>query len=549
MNKLCFFYNCFLIFILLFIFSSCSRQKEVKDIMTQAENIVEQQPDSALRLLNAVLLPEDLDKSRLNKYYLLLIQAKDKAIKDITFDTIIFAVKDYYLQKQDYPNAAMAAYYCGRLWDERDVMNEAVKAYMEAENLADKTNNYNLKGLIQSNLGILHRKHSSYGKAIEFLKNAVGLYDKAKNYKNEIVTLRTIGDCFGLSSKMDSTFFYYNEGMKLAVLHNMPKQQSEIKASMGITYREQGLYEKAKQLFQEALALPCDSVEQARILLNIAQVYDLENNTDSVNFYLDKALALHISNPGMIHFSYFLKSKIEEKNKRYQEALNSYKEYYNYTTKVFSSEKNNELLEVQGKYDYEKLKNAKNQLIIKQQKAVIFLALTLLAAGVIIFLYYRKYDRNKRLLWESELKIESLQRMADNFSNEKNSFRDVLLEQFDILRKTALIQNILNQSEQSSVSGQKLLKKFNQIVYGQDALNWNKLYQTMNTLEDGFYEKIKAEFPQWNETEFRIFCLTHANQFNDNEIAIILDKTVPMIRKMRNKIRKDMGTPRYYRGL
>ena len=540
MKNICNFSICLLISSLVIIGFGCSRQEGTKDILVQAESIVEQQPDSALRMLQSVLFPENLDQSRLNKYNLLLIEAKDKDYKDITSDTIIFAVKHYYLQKKDYPNAAMAAYYCGRLWHERnDNMEEAVKAYTEAEKLADKTDNDNLKGLIQANLGIFHRYHSSYGKAIVFAKNAVEWYDKAKNYRNEIGMLRLIGDCFVYSKQSDSSLYYENESLKLAVLHNMPKQQSDIKMSMGVTYQEQGNYEQAIKLFHEAFVLPSDSVEHAKMLLNIAQVYALENNTDSVNYYLDKASALHISNPWLIRSSYLLKSQIAEKNNQYQEALNDYKEYYNYTEKVWDNSKNNQLLEVQGKYDYEKLKNVENQAIIKKQRAVNILAIALLAAGIIIFLYYRRSAKNKRLLLESEQKIEVFQRMADNFSNEKNSFRHTLLEQFDILKKTVLINNELSDKEKEN--GAKLLHKFNQIVYGQDTFNWDKFYVAMNKLKNGFYDKIKVNFPQWTEIEFRVFCLTNEDQFRDKEIAIILNKSVLMIRKIRNKIRKDMG--------
>ena len=320
MDKSFYSFRYVVILILLFTGYSCSRQERTQDILVQAENIIEQQPDSALRLLNSILFPENLDKSKFNKYNLLQIEAKDKDYKDITSDTIIFATKNYYVQKKDYSNAAVAAYYCGRLWHERNNVSEAVKAYMEAENLAEKIDNDNLKGLIHSNLGILHRYHSSYEKAIELFKNAVELYDKAKNYKNEINSLIMIGDCFLFSKKIDSAYYYYNESLNLAVLHNMFKQQSDVKNSLGVMYREQGNYEQSKILFHEAFAIQNDSVEQARILLNIAKVYALENNVDSVNFYLDKAIALNISNLWLIRTSYLLKSEISEKNNRYQEA-------------------------------------------------------------------------------------------------------------------------------------------------------------------------------------------------------------------------------------
>jgi len=537
-------FNGLLIFVLAHTCFSCSRQPEANGRLAQAESIVEQQPDSALRLLQSVLFPENLDKSRFNKYNLLLLEAKDKDYKDITSDTIIFAVKDYYLQKKDYSNAAMATYYCGRLWHERNNMEEAVKAYMEAENLAGKTDNNNLKGLIQSNLGILHRYHSSYDKAIVFAKNAVRFYDKAKNYKNEISTQVLIGICFMLKNQIDSSFYYYNESLKLAVLHNMQKLQSDVKENIGLEYREQGYYDKAKQLFHEALALPNDSLEQARILLNIAQVYGLENNSDSVNFYLNKALALHISDPWIVRSSYLLKYTIAEKNSQFQEALNDYKEYYNYTIKVFDSAKNNQLLEVQGKYDYEKLKNVDSQLIINQLIVVIILAFALIAAGIVIFIYYWRYAKNKNLLLESEQKIENLQQMANDSSNDKNSSRHILLEHFNILRKAALIETELNDSEKKS--GAYLLHKFNQIVYGQDAFDWNTFYESINTLQNGFYDKVRAEYPKWNETEFRVFCLTYENQFRDKEIAIILNRSVQMIRKVRNTIKKDVIDSEYH---
>jgi hypothetical protein len=67
----------------------------------------------------------------------------------------------------------------------------------------------------------------------------------------------------------------------------------------------------------------------------------------------------------------------------------------------------------------------------------------------------------------------------------------------------------------------------------------------MNILQNGFYDKIKEKYPHWNETEFRVFCLTCEPQFDDTIIAVVLDTTIPMVRKIRNKVRKDMGIPKY----
>ena len=541
MKKLNYPFSYLLISLSLITAYSCSRQKGANAIIVQAESIVEQQPDSALRLLNTVLFPEDLSKSLFNKYNLLLLEAKDKSYNDITSDTVIFAVKAYYAGKKDYPNAAKAAFYCGRVRHEQDNMDEAARAYMEADDIAGKTDNYNLKGLIQANLGILNYDHSSYDKAIELNKNAIAMYDKAKNYKNKIISLRTIGDCFLLNNKIDSAFQYYNESLILADSCKMTELQSDIKNSMGVAYREQASYKQAKKLFIEALALSNDSVEQARILLNIAQAYVHEDRTDSANFYFDKALAFSISDPALMRFSYLLRSKLAEKNDRYSEALNDYKEYYRYTAKVFDNEKNNKLLEVQGKYDYEKLKNAQNRLIIKQQSAGIILFLSLLAAGIVIYIFYRKSVRNKYLLAESEQKIESLQKTSDIFSKKNQGFHKVLLKQVGILKKTALLGIEFSQSQREEEK--RILDRMNRIVYEKNTWDWDQLYQAMNEARNGLYERIRIKYPQLNEMEFRICCLTCEKNFPDKEIEKITGVDINSIHRMRPGLRKKLGMP------
>ena len=88
------------------------------------------------------------------------------------------------------------------------------------------------------------------------------------------------------------------------------------------------------------------------------------------------------------------------------------------------------------------------------------------------------------------------------------------------------------------------MKKFNKIVYGQNTLDWDKLYQLMNNHQNDLYKKVKEKYPQLTETEFRILCLSCENT-NDTEIAIMLDKTIPMVRKIRNEIRTKLKMPKY----
>jgi tetratricopeptide (TPR) repeat protein len=519
---------------------SCTRQmKNAKEILNEAEYIIEQQPDSAFRLLNTIFFPEELSKTQYNRYVLLMMQAKDKSYRDITSDTLIFTVRNYYEVKNDFLNTAIAAYYCGRVLQEQDNETKAIEAYLQALEFADKTNDYNLKGLIHGNLAILDREHYSYPKAIEESKQAAEMFKKAHNYKNEISSIKKIGDCFLLEEQSDSAFYYYNESMKLADHYQISDLQSGVRNSMGVAYRQKENYGQAKMFFVEALSFPVDSVEQARILLNIAKVYSLENNIDSVELYLNQAKSFQIQDASLIRSLNFLLSEINEKNGRYQEALKYYKEYYNYTLRVFDSEKNNKLLEIQEKYDFEKLKNEKTQLTILYRKTEQFFILVLFLVCTFIIIVYRRFRRDKRILREIQWKIAVLQKKADDFSFEKQAS----LQYYEAMKQAIRMENTTPEKDKKDKNG--VVKKINNIIFGKDNLYWDKLYFVINYLSDGFYDKVRNRYPELNEKEFEVACLTCEPDFDDDEISLITGQKYNMVHRRRTDLRRKLGIENY----
>lgn len=86
---------------MILIISSCRRNStDAREILTKLEQIVEQKPDSVLLILDSIIDPYILNKEDNNKFLLLQIQAKDKSYKDISSDTLLFQVKDYYLKRK-----------------------------------------------------------------------------------------------------------------------------------------------------------------------------------------------------------------------------------------------------------------------------------------------------------------------------------------------------------------------------------------------------------------------------------------------------------------
>ena len=75
-----------------------------------------------------------------------------------------------------------------------------------------------------------------------------------------------------------------------------------------------------------------------------------------------------------------------------------------------------------------------------------------------------------------------------------------------------------------------------------DKILSDSLYEVMNDLHNGFFERLRDKFSDLNEDEFRICCLTYA-KFDSMEISIIMGLSVNTIQMKRSSIRKKLGIP------
>lgn len=526
--------------------SVCNPKSDnAEQYLERAENIIEANPNKALSLLDSIIIPENLKKEQYNDFLLLQIKAKDKANKDISKDTIIFEVKNYFIKNNNSYKIAMASFYSGRVLEMQKKYKEAMSTYIEAESYANKVSgNEYLKGLIQSYIGYLYYNQLLQDEALVRFKQAAEYFNKADNYKNEAYSFRDIGNSFFLKKEVDSAFLYYKRGLEIAESTKDSTILSNIRLNIGLILKKQEEYTKSKEYFKEAIPYATNPTTKAKIYSSIAQVFQIENNKDSAIVYFQKSLGSLDENAESFFKSriYESLSSIEETRSNYKKAL-EYNKNYSYSLKnTFDENENQIILDIQKKYNYELVKNTNNKLLIQRQFLFIILLGLGLAIVVIIFLFHNKNLKKERDLLDAEQKINQLNQMAKSYDKKEDSFRSKLLHHFDILKKSALLEGFLREDEKKH--GQKLLKKFNEIVYNQASLDWNLLYQTMNELHNGYFDSLRTAFPQLDESEFRICCLIYSD-FTNAEIAIIMEQSINTITAKRSSIRKKIGVKDY----
>jgi len=536
-DKICIFF-----FATLFILISCKdTNKRVDRILDKATMLVQDYPDSALAVLDSILLIEKISEKQYNTYILLQTQAKDKADKDIASDSLIFNAKKYFLKHDDIPELALSTFFCGRVLHSRGAHKEAIIEYLKS---LEYPIDDNLKGLIHANIGYAHYNHLTLDDAEKHYKKAIEMFKKSGNIKNEAYSNSYIGNIFLLKEINDSAFFYYNKAIDIAKQSDDLSIQIKLMQNIGIAYFKDKQYGLAKEYLKKSYNETEDNMNKAKILLSLGQITYEENKIDSALFYLnsvDEKIMHSNDNYTKTSLYYFL-SSINEDKANYKLAHHYNKLSIQAYEKLIEEKEVKSIQEYEKKYNYEVLKNRHSELQIQKQYLIMAIFFILAISSLIIAYFYSNIKKKRKSLDEAKLKIDNFQDMAKTFDEKENTFRTKLLEHFNILKKSALLKGFLSEDEKTR--NKKLLKKFNEIVYNQDSLDWNKLYQTMNDLHNNLLGRIRENYPQLDETEFRICCMIYSN-FSNEEISIILGIANNSVSKKRSSIRKKLGIEEY----
>jgi len=171
---------------------SCSNpQPQATILLTQAEQLMDSHPDSAILLIDSIFYPgKSFSKKDYMRYWVARVQARYKNHLPVKEDTLIFAAKDYFTAHGRNPKqAALACFYSGCVCRERGDFQQAMQHYKDAGTFASKTNDVEMKGLIQYNIGDLLATQGLYSKALHNYQQAEDFYTQSPNKAKEKQTL------------------------------------------------------------------------------------------------------------------------------------------------------------------------------------------------------------------------------------------------------------------------------------------------------------------------------------------------------------------------
>jgi len=400
--------NIILLTAILLTTGSCDRRGAVWGKLNLADSLMDSKPDSALMVLEGIPASKVKGKEVSARYALLKSMALDKNCIDTTTFDILQPAIDYYIKHGSPDEQLRTYYYQGRIYQNQGDDDSAMQSFMNGSDLGGSITDTLLLAHTLVAQGTLYYKQYKTGDFIHNNEEAAKLYGaigknilEIKSYTNALDGYIMMDD----KSAADSIL-----SICVSLVQKNPAGEAYLFPSLLSYTINLGSPQEIKEFLSEYqnIELTTDDV------MIIAQGYSKIGEYDKATALLSE---INLSESTWDSLKYAsVKIDILEKQGKYEQALNLYKDYSAMLERYQKELLSQDLLFSDKKHQLE----MKSLMEIRDKDRIIGLTLCCIFVLAILvgWQYYRGYlGRTKRVLAEKE--NENLKLEQDNLRKEK----------------------------------------------------------------------------------------------------------------------------------
>lgn len=385
---------------------SCHEDSDnLNSTFSQIEKCMDTYPDSALNLLRAIPHPENLTGKAQADYALLMTQAMDKNYIKFNSDSLITVALNYYTVDQREPAMyAKVQFYHGRVMLELDRQEDALKSFLFAKRFYDSIKEYKMLALISEEIGIINRKQKAYDYALSNFRESLIIHNHLKDSIGIVGASQNIARVYLFKNEWDSCFFYFNQALDIAK-QKVYISESSILQELGVLYRQKGDLVKSESYF--LLSLKRETNEDLLYLgyLSLGYLYLQMCDWDKAREFLVKST--YCPKLETQKNAYNCLYWLEKDQGRFKNAIEYVEKVDSINTVIKEQNSQAFILDLQKKYENEKLQRENLQMRIKYSNIIGAGALVILFVSSFMYYYYLKNKRNKKKFAEIEWQIRS----------------------------------------------------------------------------------------------------------------------------------------------
>ena len=561
--------------------------------LAKAEAIMYRYPDSALHILQGIQPDNPSDNEQYATWALLMTQAQYKNQIEQS-DSLINIAYSYFINQDNAQRKALALYYKGILCHESHHAEDALSFYLEATTEIEKTNDYQLGFLINSEIGLmyLYRKLNDY--AMEYFEKAHHNAELSNNQTYIAFSFIYIARAFSQKKQYNKAIEYYEKAIKIGQVNNYPTILASAMNETSFLFLKTGDNKKALQYAKDCIKIK----KTDQRIFSLGDTYRYLKMYDSAYFYLNQAcLSPNIHTARSAYQALYY---ISQEEKDYKKAVEYSNKLWFYQDSIGKTDRNKALIEMQEKYDQQKTINENNLSQIKKDRIIrnVLIALIILSFIIAItnYLYQRKIvsqkqeilekeekiryftmkihenetliNRNKMRIEELTIQMEGSQEIKEQWK-EQNKIRQEIQQQNEMLKlENNKLQNHISNYAQSLKEKSKELEAMehlseenqylhkreaflcNQLINQTELFNklkttkyiddqlWQEIKEKIDLLFDNYTKRLYHQIPSLTDGDIQICCLIKL-RFSNGDIAnmLAISPTSVSKRKLRLKER------------
>ena len=561
--------------------------------LAKAEAIMYRYPDSALHILQGIQPDIPSENEQYATWALLMTQAQYKNQIEQS-DSLINIAYSYFINQDNAQRKALALYYKGILCHESHHAEDALSFYLEATTEIEKTNDYQLGFLINSEIGLmyLYRKLNDY--AMEYFEKAHHNAELSNNQTYIAFSFIYIARAFSQKKQYNKAIEYYEKAIKIGQVNNYPTILASAMNETSFLFLKTGENKKALQYAKDCIKIK----KTDQRIFSLGDTYRYLKMYDSAYFYLNQAcLSPNIHTARSAYQALYY---ISQEEKDYKKAVEYSNKLWFYQDSIGKTDRNKALIEMQEKYDQQKIINENNLSQIKKDRIIrnVLIALIILSFIIAItnYLYQRKIvsqkqeisekeekiryftmkihenetliNRNKMRIEELTIQMEGSLEIKEQWK-EQNKIRQEIQQQNETLKlENNNLQNHISNYAQSlkekskELEAMEHLSKENQYLHKREAFLcnqlikqtelfnklkttkyidnklWQEIKEKIDLLFDNYTKRLCHQIPSLTDGDIQICCLIKL-RFSNGDIAnmLAISPTSVSKRKLRLKER------------
>ncbi len=416
----------------LLLLSSCSHKSETGTLFSHADALMEEYPDSALRLLD--LPPEEIEElsdKECARYALLLARATDKCkLSLLPCDSLLNVAFKYY--DDDEKEKAVALLYKGRLAVEMEKVKEAISYLQEGLTIIQNfPKELKTKNLLLSSLGNTYFDAGYYDESIRVYE---AMYQCCTTNLDKSIALNNISTYYCLIDEKDSTLMFQRKALNYAIASGDSLQIAMSKHNLSLEFDGFDELDSALYYAQKALIELPQKENHGNYYSNLGNLLlKTGGNKDSARYYLNKSIK-ELSIEGKASCLKILYN-LEKENEDYKTANTYLEEQSAIMDSLYYMEQSTEIQQLI--YEYNTKMQVREEQIRGNRIVRSTTAGFVFACLLIIIIYQNRINRKKQLqrqyeqsleqtqnkLSSLEATIENNQLMIDLLQQERNNLR------------------------------------------------------------------------------------------------------------------------------